>query len=1374
MALSNPFQRPHPRPFPSEGVSLSRVLDSKTKSTKAPWLRNLTIDADGAIVIRPGIKNKYSGVPPIANKTPVHTIRRISDKQTGNSAILYGVQDHLANDIGGVLTDLGGHFSGNPLSIIPWRPTQSALTHAYIYDDSLQAKIAVNSIFTQSIGVGPPSLPPVVELQKKGWAEIATTSSTTGWDTHTDGGVSGPGVIWNGDVILDTRINAVPITFFLIDDPAGPAGDTGMSWLPSDMTNMGVGAILQITGTGSGGPYVSYEIVTEVYPATQTNTRILACNYDNGTTGLCTIQPARWSEQYTRNAVVEIIGATTEKLRIIECVQGFDGSWCFRVNAQNFHILGDTLQILGSFRVEPSGTYTGFHAPYTISSFGIEVSNVSSGGAAGQGWTDLPLSPPLDMSRISTAAGVMGGNGQALTVNDYMHLSTKCVDWTNIQMVRVLLGIQGDGSVDKNAYYYEIEQSILVAAATGSQTVTQVTRSGNGLLANPAIGRFPYNKTIVPIDSGDDSGSFSPFTIPSDQLPTSGGSGLNPFPGGPGPASSTSGNPLPSAQSGTGSNQWGEIVWNVGSMFRIGSDPSKTLSAVDVIRIEVTFITPAVDTSVSFGSLTMFGGDGPDIGGIGTPYSYRYCYRDSLTGARSDYSPDTLTRYGLLAYRNNVLVQCTGNSNAGAASDKIDIERFGGLTGAWCYVGTIDDPGPATTTTFIDTIDDTTALQNLPLSDHRVIKPWVRRLGPIQSAANSIVSGSSLVDAGSIIPLNLIPGSLILVNGIATTFRRFLGAYTGGGVVVELTDSLGNLGGVRFNVPTPDVYGEPIGRVFGPFANCMFALDGTYVRWTEGNDPDVTHVNNYLEITDPTDVCVAGFVFNGRAGVLTTKRLFSIDGDPVNGFIATEVPYGKGAFTPYGLAVGPNIAWIARDGIYESDGNLPRSLTSADLSSIFPIEGRPGSDTNGTSAPVLSLSEQQYLRLQYLDDGSLMFTYRDNAQQYHQLRHVWAQDGRSRWFPYDYALPIGMFYAVDGDGQTGVLAGGADTPSGMVYTVGGSTNPTTDDGAGFICNIRPFLDDFDDPRSNKYVGDLIVDTDTGGLAGNIVATLFQDDMSVSTALGNIVQSPGRQQTRFDLNGGNGVRGRNFSLDLTWTTEANKTQRLYLYELSMLSRPETIGQRATDYELAGYEGDKFIQAIKITADTFGADKTLLLQYDGNQTGATITINHNGMLRDTYSVPVPYNARLVRIACSDNTPWELYDLEWIFNPEPPLAKMWWIQPTGFDITGYKHLPEIRPAFAAPSDVTMTLYADQTSYYTLDIGNTGGPNYDHMQRLNSLIVPAKKFKLWYASFSSSAPFRMYLKDMEVLVKGWSESGDYQVIRPIGDVHRTEGARA
>jgi hypothetical protein len=85
----------------------------------------------------------------------------------------------------------------------------------------------------------------------------------------------------------------------------------------------------------------------------------------------------------------------------------------------------------------------------------------------------------------------------------------------------------------------------------------------------------------------------------------------------------------------------------------------------------------------------------------------------------------------------------------------------------------------------------------------------------------------------------------------------------------------------------------------------------------------------------------------------------------------------------------------------------------------------------------------------------------------------------------------------------------------------------------------------------------------------------------------------------------------------------------------------------------------------------------------------------------------------------------------------------------------------------DITLSLHIDGTlsNIYTIPT-SVGG------RAKSYLPVLANKGKLFKLSFTSSSPFALYLKDIEVRAKAWGQDNSpYNILRPFGDTTRDFG---
>jgi hypothetical protein len=208
-------------------------------------------------------------------------------------------------------------------------------------------------------------------------------------------------------------------------------------------------------------------------------------------------------------------------------------------------------------------------------------------------------------------------------------------------------------------------------------------------------------------------------------------------------------------------------------------------------------------------------------------------------------------------------------------------------------------------------------------------------------------------------------------------------------------------------------------------------------------------------------------------------------------------------------------------------------------------------------------------------------------------------------------------------------------------------------------------------------------------------------------------------------------------------------------------------RVTDWQTGGNAHYKFVQGIRLHANTHGFTKQLQVQYDGYQIGPTITVTHDGEQTKPYSFAVPFKAHMMRLAPLDGVPWEVWpDSEWISEPEPEPANYWISQPTALGQGGYIHVREAWIPYAGPSGGIVSAIVDGATVVTIAI-------------LPASLAPVKfyvpcpplKGKYWQLT-ASGTNLQIYERDCEFLVKSWGSTEPYTRVRPFGDMSGGGGA--
>lgn len=264
------------------------------------------------------------------------------------------------------------------------------------------------------------------------------------------------------------------------------------------------------------------------------------------------------------------------------------------------------------------------------------------------------------------------------------------------------------------------------------------------------------------------------------------------------------------------------------------------------------------------------------------------------------------------------------------------------------------------------------------------------------------------------------------------------------------------------------------------------------------------------------------------------------------------------------------------------------------------------------------------------------------------------------------------------------------------------------------------------------------------------------NVSVSTA-------QGRTAAVFDFNNGDGLYSRDLGTIFQWPIASGTL--LDVWQPSIIPLPETIYNRASDWMNGGTPAAKFIQGYSIEADSFNVPKTLSLQSGDDQTVHTLNeipnggIAFNKQTRKVFSC-TPFVCHSLRRLSSDNVPWRVFDEEPIFQPYPELTLAWQNEPSSLGGVGWQHLREMNVTHLSTVAVTLTITPDNGPPIVIAIPSSGGVQ----KKVLIDQIPANKWKLLIFSFVSTAPFRLFLADLEMKVRSWGDPGPYRDIKPFG----------
>lgn len=1409
-----PFNRATER-FRILGIDLNNPQDS-IRPGFAPILENVRSYVDGLVEPRLGLSviNTVSST----NKTPIHSIRRLNDPNSGNWIRVVGVQDTLSfmnsTSTASAFTRATYNasdvtLSGNPLSLVPFRPDQATASWLYVADSTAMRKIvgynsqSITRGTVHQIGVAPPANPPQIELGEWWNGNFGLSFSALGTAPN-DWEVDGVVFQRPANPNLIRRIPAASTTTRVVFDE-GSSDWCSVVMPDAFMSTCGKGQLLYIL---ISGPAIQPAIVADVLAGSASvSGGVQSIIYENTptNTGVCLIYPSRPLAELTKHAVVLLNGATYSQ--VLDVIPGQGDRFAIRCNTGATTITaGQSLQVMPCFRTFCSLATTGTNVYEDSGGAGTAgaITIIGTGTASNKtGWLQITPATPFDMTAFTLL-----GTGGAFNDDDYLHVSLRVSDLSKISQGRLLFDCDttsinisatannGAGLIRvTTATLHELQDGDTVyinnhnASTNGTwivdvNTNTTFDLNGSAFVANagavgtvqPQFKKNFYYRAFSPNDiiaatKGQDTATNNRTTVVQRRqltepagwkgkyfMPDEPDPVMYPYRPGNEPVDPTDPNAppvdrTPDSQTTTGDGQWTELIFRRKDLVPVGELAMRgKMNAINAVRLELTVIDLA-EVWCDVNSITSFGGDTLDVFDLAIPYQYRYRYRAATTGARSNWSPATWS--GETPQRGTVTVNVAAPSGAPEV-DTIDIQRLGGALTNWYDVGSTATSSLA----FTDRASDEFALGSRDVVEDNVnFQPWVVAGAPFAGTATS-VSGNYIITSAAL-PTSMAIGTPMKVNGINCSYIRTINASTR---LYEVDTALGALSNVTVEIPEPILYGQALPTLWGPFMGVFFACGDAQnpgvLYWTNSNNPDGTTERNRIEVTSPSEPLQNGCVFNGKAYVWSSERMFEIQSFGPGLFVPVDLPSGRGLFSRWGIAVGERIWYLSKDGIYQTGGGDSVSITDDTLRPLFVREGGGGTAINGFNPP--DLTQTTFLRLSYYD-GYLYFVYRDTAGATRCMVYT-ARAKEPGWWPDSYLDGQGIryFYGEEGSGVHNLLAGSGETNA-RLFSVSGAA----DAGAAIPCRLRTQAFDAQDRRALKNFGDLIIDADSQGATINLTA--YINNASTTATLSPAVASTstaGRTQTIIDTSSGQWFEARNLALEASWSSQLSP--KLYMWEPSYIVLPEDSKLRATFWDNLGLEQDKFIQGIEITTDTDNIARTVRIEYDGGTLADTLTIQHDGLQTKAYAFHPAFTAHNVRLRPTDSNQWKNFSYKWVWQPEPPLADRWESQQTSLGYDQFLHMRYAYVTLKSTQSVSFSVTrTDDSTTTTYTIPTTAGVKKKVLVPLQAPVSKGKAFIFVLTSTGAGGSFRLYKNDTTLFVKPWASGESFANRTPFGADH-------
>lgn len=1190
-----------------KGMSFGNRVDLLPEG-KFQFLQNIRTFSEGIIRSRPTV-NIQAIITPNSGDL-VHSFKTIIDESISNFARFAGAGTKLNYGLGtgAPLAQIATGFSGKPLSIIDFRPEESISPYVYIADESKMVKASSGGTISP-FGLSSPANGPNIAIDKpsRKVIDLFNAASIANWIVVTGSAVAG---------VVNNRINTT-ITAILLDDAAVPCF---CSIVPATFTpSIQEGTIVTISSTEDC--YVEKVQKAVIASGVATVSKII---YDAGATGLCTITTSIAINDLGLDSVLKL--NATEFVRVIEVIESLNNSTTFRCKTVGTIAAGNSIEGFASFR-----TFT------TLAHIAGDVLFADA------------MKSVISASGVSSVGRVFNSDftnttDRGLDENDLFHLSLQLSDPSKITEVQIQLDIN-DNTFTKDYLYKSISPNFLTSSANQTQPTIAVQQQ---IVQREEL-RNNYNNLRRNLYQHVDRNSN--YGGADYENPVFWEGGITPFTNVPN-------------QLELGQNQWTELIIPLKDFIRFGSAANLGLKDIKAIRVTVNS-SAAVDLYLD----SMWIGGGFNLDSITTdgkinPYTWIYCYEEAATRSRSAWSPPNRT--GLFISRGRVKLLATISSEL-SAIDRIIWARFGGNNNDFRIVGRQFNDG----TFFYDEFSDSIIAQNDGIAPSEV---WKNRkpftvLDKQRSGTCTVIGNKIIGLTGDVFNTNWGRGSQIIVDNIPTSLYTFPTDTTH----LEIEKDLGPKTNVKWYMPEPRLVGQPLPVIFGTFGQgetglIIFGVGdknaaGT-VYWLNGNEPDLMHEENSLEITSPAEPLMNGIIYDGVPFIWTTERSYMLIPSFIDGeltFNARENANSTGLFARWGICQGGDfIYYISTNGIEKVQGvGNPQSITDRDLQQLFPHAGYNVLNMTYTLPdgtviypPDFSKPDEMWL---FYANKFLWFRFIDTNNQQRYL--VYDTIGEF-WISYDSyeGDKAGVVYAEEGKNSNSYQTLIGLMPSGLsaLYSFSDTTNTETTN-----IKSRAFLpyQDLGDGRIKKHFLDMELDFSTIFDTSLDYENLF-DNGNLNDLLATVSLNNRRELVHLDIKSGEGILARNIGTFLRWTTIKNIN--LYEIQYSFIAKSETTDNRLSQWYDGGQVGDKLFRSLFLEADTFGQAKNIYLYNDLGVKQATIAINHNGQVGKSYSF-TPFIANKVKISPFDYAvvgasrplvDWDFYFVDFVFDKIPEL--------------------------------------------------------------------------------------------------------------------------
>lgn len=580
--------------------------------------------------------------------------------------------------------------------------------------------------------------------------------------------------------------------------------------------------------------------------------------------------------------------------------------------------------------------------------------------------------------------------------------------------------------------------------------------------------------------------------------------------------------------------------------------------------------------------------------------------------------------------------------------------------------------------------------------------------------------------------------------------------------------------------PLPSIWGPTDNSAY--MFGCGDPLRPGTLYFTKANNPDSAPDTNTIEVTSPSEPLMNGALVGGIGMVFSPERAWLIYPTYTQALATTEGITGQQfslveSVTNRGLYIrtcictegGHTVFFRGKDGIYASPGGAGSiSITDDQIYNLFPHEGdvpQPVRIGPFTVWPPDD-SRPNAQQLAYAN-GYLYYDYQDTSGVPRTLVYDVVAKG---WSVDTYQFPVIVHALEEGPNVNGVLTGCTDNSIRALTNTGVEMGIASIVATGAMNNGQA--------RAFKTVGDIftraLVNASTP-----ITCALYADQYQVTLGgfLPTSITGTGTLKSQIiDFSPPPNL----IDISAAFLWNIGSSNYLDLWQPSFIPLPASVNDRPTDWDDLGTPGNKFIQGGLIEADTFNNPKSWQAQRSDDL--MTFNLNEgpmifNGQSIQPFTFNPPFLAHSVRRVATDSVPWRAgpedgWRMEWIWKPYPESTVYWQTEGITHDLKGFQHVYQVNLAYVSTQPVTLTITADNgsgTPVVVQSVFPASGFGLNPVKVLQKL--PPIKGKVFSYNLQSGAPFYLFEEMTEVWVHQWGEQIEFHIMTPFGGRNANTG---